>query len=205
MFMDSLERVLSDEPDIEVVGKANACVAAFEMAESLRPDVAIVEYRLRDGDGVVTAAALRTVSPGTQVVLLAELADSRFVAAAIEAGCSGFLTKDREACEVVVAVRVAHAGEVHLSPDVVAALLPHLDGDRGGLGSDLTDREHEMLTLMTSGLGNKDIAGQLHLSIHTIRNHVQNLLVKLGAHTKLEAVAIASREGLVEGGARHEM
>jgi DNA-binding NarL/FixJ family response regulator len=78
-------------------------------------------------------------------------------------------------------------------------VLAPLFGTPTGLGSDLTSREREMLQLITSGQGNKDIANQLHLSIHTIRNHVQNLLVKLGAHTKLEAVAIASREGLIDG------
>ena len=198
MFLDSLARVLRDEPDIEVVGRAGSCNAAVKLAESLQPGVAIVDYQLPDGDGVTTAGTLRTVSPGTRVLLLTGLSDSRLATSAIEAGCLGFLTKDKAVGELVSAVRLAHAGEAYLSPDVLAALMGRLDRSHRGLGSDLTIREQEVLQLLAAGVGNKDMAGELDLSFHTIRNHVQNVIVKLGAHSKLEAVAIAAREGLVD-------
>ncbi len=197
MFVESLDRVLRDEADIEVVGQANSCATAVQLAETLQPGVAIVDYLLPDGDGLTAAATLRTVSPGTQVLLLTGLSDDRLATSAIEAGCSGFLTKDKAVRELVSAVRLAHAGGAYLSPEVLAALLRRLDRSHRGPGFDLTFREQEVLQLLAAGVGNKDIAGRLDLSFHTIRNHVQNVIVKLGAHSKLEAVAIAAREGLV--------
>jgi DNA-binding NarL/FixJ family response regulator len=198
MFMECLERVLHDELDIGVVGKAASGAVAVRLAESLRPAVAIVDSLLSDGDGAVTAEALRGVCPTTRVILLAGVGDDRLVTAAINAGCSGFLTKDRAVRELVTAVRLANAGDAYLSPDILAALLPRFDGSHRELGSDLTVRQRETLSLMVAGLGNKDIAGRLGLSLNTIRNHVQKVLVKLGAHSKLEAVAIAAREGLID-------
>jgi DNA-binding NarL/FixJ family response regulator len=197
MFVESLDRVLRDEVDIEVVGKANSCATAVRLAETLQPGVAIVDYLLPDGDGLTAASTLRTVSPGTQVLLLTGLSDDRLATSAIEAGCSGFLTKDKAVHELVSAVRLAHAGGAYLSPEILAALLRRLDRSHRGPGFDLTIREQEVLQLLAAGVGNKDIAGRLDLSFHTIRNHVQNVIVKLGAHSKLEAVAIAAREGLV--------
>jgi DNA-binding NarL/FixJ family response regulator len=198
MFVEGLARLLRDEPDIDVVGTANCCAVALKLAEALQPSVAILDYLLPDGDGVTTAGTVRTVSPGTAVLLLTALNDSRLVISAIDAGCSGFLTKDKAFGELVAAVRLAHAGEAYLAPDVLATVLRGLDRSHRGLGSDLTVREHEVLQLLASGIGNKDIADQLDLSFHTVRNHVQNLIVKLGAHSKLQAVAIAAREGLVD-------
>ena len=198
MFMECLERVLHDELDIDVVGKAASSAAAVSLAEALRPAVAIVDSLLPDADGAVTAETLRGVSPTTRVILLAGLGDGRLVTAAINAGCSGFLTKDRAVRELVTAVRLANAGDAYLSPDILATLLPRFDRSHRELGSDLTVRQRETLSLMVAGMGNKDIAGRLGLSLNTVRNHVQNVLVKLDAHSKLEAVAIAAREGLVD-------
>lgn len=198
MFVQSLDRVLRDEPDIEVVGRAHSCAVAVELAEALRPGVAIVDYLLPDGDGITTTATVRTVSPATRVVLLTGLSDHRLAASAIEAGCSGFLTKDKAVGELVSAVRVAHAGDAYLSPEVLASVLRTLDRSHRGLGFDLSVREQEVLQLLAAGVSNRDIAARLNLSFHTIRNHVQNVIVKFGAHSKLEAVAIATQEGLVD-------
>jgi DNA-binding NarL/FixJ family response regulator len=99
---------------------------------------------------------------------------------------------------LIAAIRLANAGDAYLSPDILAALFPRFDSSYRELGSDLTARQRETLSLMVTGLGNKDIAGRLGVRLNTVRNHVQNVLVKLDAHSKLEAVAIAAREGLVD-------
>ena len=188
--------MLSDEHDIDVVGTTSSADSAPKLAEALQPSVAIVGHRLIDGDGVATARAIRTASPSTNTVLLADASGDRVVAAAIGAGCCGYLTKDMSVRELVMAVHLAHVGSAYLSPADLAAVLPRLDRGYRRLGSDLTARELQVLQIMTDGLCNKDIASRLHLSLHTVRNHVQNVLVKLGAHSKLEAVIIANREAL---------
>jgi DNA-binding NarL/FixJ family response regulator len=198
LFAESVSRVLNEEGDIVVVGQSGTSAAAVGSAQQLQPDVALVDYRLPDSDGVATALAIREVSPATRVLILTGMTDERILTDAIEAGCAGFLTKDNAIWELVAAVHLVHSGEAYLSPGALAALLPRLRKDHRNIGSDLTVREHEVLQLMSSGAGNKDIAGLLNLSLNTIRNHVQNVLVTLGAHSKLEAVAIAAREGLVD-------
>jgi DNA-binding NarL/FixJ family response regulator len=199
MFVESLGRMLRDEDDIEVVGSAGSCAEAVQLAERLQPSVAVVDVWLRDGDGVSAAAAIRRVSATTRVLLLTETSDSRLVTSAIEAGCSGTLTKDQSVRELVAALHLADAGNAYLSPEVLAAMLPQLDRRYRALGFDLTVREHEVLQLMAAGgLANRELADQLQLSLHTVRNHVQNVLAKLGAHSKLEAVVIAAREGLLD-------
>jgi DNA-binding NarL/FixJ family response regulator len=131
--------------------------------------------------------------------MLTDTPDSRLATSAIEAGCSGFLTKDKGIGELVSALWVAHNGNAYLEPEVLATLLPRLDRTYQSPASVLTAREMEVLQLMAGGgLRNKDLATELHLSLHTVRNHVQSVLAKLGAHSKLEAVIIAGREGLLD-------
>lgn len=200
MFAESLARILGDEPDIQVAGKAGSCTEAVQLAAELRPGVAIVDFRLPDSDGLTATSGIRSVSPETRILMLTGVGDSRLVTSAIEAGCSGFLTKDKAVRELVAAVRLVHSGEAYLSPAVLGDLLPRLGRGYRVLGADMTIREREVLQLLAAGRGNKEMARQLHLSVHTIRNHVQNVLVKLGAHSKLEAVVLASRSGLVDTG-----
>jgi DNA-binding NarL/FixJ family response regulator len=199
MFVESLGRTLNDVYDINVIGTAMSSARAVQLAQEFTPSVATVGWSLPDGDGIATAASIRDVSPSTRVIMLTDTTDSRLASTAMEAGCSGFLTKEKGVGELVSALRIAHKGNAYLAPEVLAALLPRLDRAYQSPGSDLTSREREVLQLLADGgLGNKELALQLHLSLHTVRNHVQSVLTKLGAHSKLEAVVIAGREGLLD-------
>lgn len=197
MFADSLIRLISDEADLLVVGVAATGAAGIEIALGHRPNVVLVDYSLPDTDGVQVAAEILRAEPGIKIIMVTGSADDRLILAAIEAGCSGYLTKNVAAGEVTKAVRLVAEGEALISPRELARLLPRLSRSYHSLGSDLTDREREILALLTSGSGNPAIAEQLHLSVNTVRNYVQGILTKLGAHSKLEAVVIAVREGLV--------
>jgi DNA-binding NarL/FixJ family response regulator len=197
MFAESVARALELADDIEVAAVARTCAEGVVAAATHAPNVAVVDYQLPDGDGVGLATRIRDVSPDTQVLLLTGLADSKVMVAAVEAGCAGFLTKDEAVGELVRAVRKVHAGEPHIPPAMLAELLPRLRPTFRRVGSQLTAREREVLQLLADGRSNETIAGQLVLSRHTVRNHVQSVLTKLDAHSKLEAVAIAVREGLV--------
>jgi DNA-binding NarL/FixJ family response regulator len=198
MFGESLARLLADEPGIEVLAVATSGAEALRLAGALRPKVVLLDQEMPDRDGISVAAELKSKDPDLMVVMLTSSTDDRVLLGAIEAGCSGFLTKDRAAAEVAETVRVAAAGEAVIAPAMLARLLPQLNRQHQVLGSDLTEREIEVLRLMALGHANKTVARDLTLSVHTVRNHVQSILTKLGAHSKLEAVSIAVREKLID-------
>ena len=198
MFSDSLARLLRDEDGIEVIGSATTGEEGVRAATELEPAVVLLDYQLPDRDGASVATEIRRRNPATMVVMLTGSTDDRTLLAAIDAGCSGFLTKDRAATEVATAVRAAAAGEALISPALLARLLPRLNRTHRPVGADLTAREREVLVLLADGLTNKAIASSLNLSVNTVRGYVQSILNRLGAHSKLEAVSTAVREGLLE-------
>lgn len=194
---EGLAMVLGAQPDMEVVGVAGGVAEVCEMEASLRPDVVLMDYALPDGDGVAATATIKAVRPDVRVVMLTSFVDVDVLVAAIEAGCSGFVTKHKAAEELTTAVRLAAEGEALVSPDMLARLLPRLRPSYHGVGADLTPREREVLDLLAQGESKEAIARRLFLSANTVRNHIQNILGKLGAHSRLEAVATARREGLI--------
>jgi DNA-binding NarL/FixJ family response regulator len=198
MFVESLARVLADDDRIEVVGVASTAAEGLELAGAHRPRVAIVDYVLPDQDGVELTAALKERHPELMAVMLTASTEDRVLLGAIDAGCSGFLTKDRAVAEVVEAVLAAADGEALISPAQLARLLPRLSRNTRSVGADLTRRELQLLNHLARGQSNKAIAEELHLSVNTIRNYMQSVLAKLGAHSKLEAVSTAVREGLID-------
>ncbi|HVL81942.1 MAG TPA: response regulator transcription factor [Actinomycetota bacterium] len=200
MIAQSLSRVLGDEADIQVVGTVGSVSEVAHAAVRLQPDVVIMDYKLADGTGIDATERLRSVRPEAKVVLLTGFADDGVLLAAIEAGCSGFITKDQPATEIVSAIRAAQAGEALISPAMLSRLLPRIRKERTGFDPGLTPRELEVLQLLSQGLTSQAIAERLVLSPHTVRNHIQSILPKLGAHSKLEAVAIAVREGVITMG-----
>ena len=197
MFTDSMARLMAAEPDLDVVGTAASAAEALKLVKRERPHVVLLDHELPDGTGVEVASAIKADQPEVMVVMVTGSSEDRVLLAAIDAGCTGFLTKDHLAAEVVRAVRAAASGEVLIPPALLARLLPQLNRAHRGIGGDLSPRELEVLELLATGVSNKAIAAQLHLSINTIRNHVQQILVKLDAHSKLEAVSIAVREGII--------
>jgi DNA-binding NarL/FixJ family response regulator len=203
MFAESLARLLADEEGIEVHAVGASGAEALRLAERFEPRVLLVDYHMPDGDGVSVAVAVKERWPTTMVVMLTGDSDDNVLISAIEAGCSGFLTKDRASSEVADAVRVAAAGEALVSPAQLARLLPKLSRTYRPAGADLTERELEVLALLASGATNKVIAGDLVLSVNTIRNYVQSILTKLGTHSKLEAVATAVRQGIIAYPGQH--
>lgn len=192
-----LAMVLGAEADIEVVGVAGSVAEVRQMTISRRPEVVLMDYGLPDGDGVSATTAIKAAQPDVQVVMLTSYVDEDVLVAAIQAGCTGYVTKHKGAEELTTAVRLAAEGEALVSPDMLARLLPRLRRGPHGLGWDLTPRERQVLDLLALGESKEAIAGRLFLSTNTVRNHIQNILTKLGAHSRLEAVAAAAREGLL--------
>jgi DNA-binding NarL/FixJ family response regulator len=186
LVAESLGLALGDEDDLVVVGRAATSAGAIAQTRALRPDVVVLDHGLPDCDGIETARLIVGEHPQTRIVMLTGSGVFNLQRRAGEAGCVGFVTKDCATADLVAAVRAAAKGH----PMGVAP--PRTDA-----GSDLTDRELEILDGIVRGLDNRAIAAELYLSVHTVRNHMQRVLHKLGAHSKLEAAASARRFGLV--------
>lgn len=197
VFADGLAALLASEPDLDVAGIAGTVDDAGPLAAATQPDVVLMDYELADGTGVDATARVLAACPTAKVVMLTSFTDDAVLLAAIEAGVSGFITKHRAGHEVLDAVRAAAAGEALVSPALLARLLPRLRREPVREASKLTARELEVLELLAEGLSNQAIADRLNVSLNTVRNHVQNVLTKLHAHSRLEAVAAAVRRGLI--------
>lgn len=193
----SLAHALGDEDDIVAVGVAGSLARARELIATTTPDVVLLDHRLPDGNGVDAIAELRELRPSMQVVVLTASPAEQVMLGAVQAGASGFLSKTRSLAEVTGAVRAAAAGEAVISPEMLARLLPRMQRGGATRHTALTEREREVLSLLADGLTNAAIAERLVVSVHTVRNHVANLSAKLGARSKLEALSIAMREGLL--------
>jgi DNA-binding NarL/FixJ family response regulator len=197
VFASSLAQVLALEPDLVILGPARTIAEARAMIPTTLPDVVLMDHRLPDGDGVAAIAELHLLRLSAKYVVLTASTADHVLVSAIEAGAAGFLSKSRSLAEVRSAVRAAHSGEAVISPELLARLLPRLNRHREPGTVELTDREREVLALLAGGLTNSQIAARLVVSVHTVRNHVAHLSAKLGAHSKLEALSIAIRKGLL--------
>jgi DNA-binding NarL/FixJ family response regulator len=197
VLASSLAMVLAAEPDITAVGVATTLEQAEAMIGSAHPDVLLLDHRMPDGDGVAAIPRLRALRPSIGIVVLTASSADHVLLAAIEAGASGFLSKTRSLDEVTAAVRAAAAGESVISPEMLARLLPRFGRSSPHSVDELTEREREVLALVAEGLSNAAIAERLTVSVHTVRNHIASLSGKLGAHSKLEALSIAVRRGLL--------
>lgn len=200
VLADVLGLALADEPDIEVVGVADSAAAAERLAAARKPDVVLMDYHLPDRDGIAASREIHRVRPDVPIVVLTADTSDEALLVALNAGVSGFLIKNEPFTELMSTVRRAAAGEILWPADRLAALLTRTRGEPFAThGRALTRREKDVLRLMSEGLDNKTIAHRLGLSLTTVRGYVQEILRKLGAHSKLEAVVVASRSGLLQG------
>jgi len=196
MVAEGLAAALNADPDLTVVGTAGTVEEGLRLVTGAQPDVVLMDLMLPDGDGAAATAAIRRTSPETRVVMITSATGQDIVCRAIQAGCSGILSKTESVAQVRAAIHRAGAGEAVFTTEDLAGVVSHLSG--GGEAFDaLTPREREVLELLSRGLATDAIAASLVLSLHTVRNHVRNVLMKLDAHSRLEAVAIALREGLI--------
>ena len=198
LFADLVARVLNDAEGIDVVGVAGSVAEACEAARRHTPDVALMDFRLPDGNGTDAVRQILSEFPETKVVMVTASEDEAVFLSAIEAGCAGFVTKSRALDDLEDAVRAVAEGESLIDASMLFRVLASVRSDRRNSGrSDLSPREFEILQLTARALTNPQIAEQLHLSVKTVRNHLQNILWKLESHSKLEAVTVATRRGLI--------
>jgi DNA-binding NarL/FixJ family response regulator len=197
MVAESLAAALSAEPDLTVVGIAGTVADGVDLVAAAQPDVVLMDLMLPDGDGAqATVEILRRV-PETRVILLTAASGQDILGHAVEAGCVGMLSKTRPIADVRAAVRRAGAGEAVFEAGDLMGLVGRMHPQEEEPVDPLTARERDVLARLARGSSTEAIADDLVLSIHTVRNHVRNLMGKLGAHSRLEAVAVALRQGLI--------
>ena len=201
---------LEAESDIDVVGEAGDGERAVALAEQLRPDVVVMDIRMPNLDGVEATRRLTTggTSEAVKVLVITTFDLDDYVVEALRAGASGFLLKDATADELVHAVRVVAAGDALLAPAVTRRLLdqyahrlPPPTPPRSQSVKNLTNREHQVLALVTRGYSNSAIARELHLAESSVKTHVSHLLHKLGLTDRVQLVVFAYENGLVQPGA----
>jgi DNA-binding NarL/FixJ family response regulator len=205
----ALRMTLTGEPDIEVIGEAADGVEAVELAERLRPDVAVMDIRMPNLDGVAATRRLTNPADGRPVKVLAITTFDldEYVVEALRAGASGFLLKDATPEELVHAVRVIGAGNALLAPTVTKRLLdqyarrlPPATPQSVEVLDKLTNRELAVLNLLARGHSNAEVGQALHLAETTVKTHVAHLLAKLGLADRVHIVVFAYESGLVKPG-----
>lgn len=191
-----LRDLLDDESDIEVVAEAGSVGEALVVAAHTKPDVAVVDVRLGDGDGVALCRELRSSPRPPACLVLTAFDDEEALVGAIMAGAAGYLLKQVRGQDVVTAVREVAAGRSLLDPTTTARVLERMrhPGEPDPLAG-LSEREREVLGLIGDGLSNREIAQRLFLAEKTVKNHVTSLLAKLGMKRRTQAAAwVARRE-----------
>ena len=204
LFREAVRSVLESEPDLDVVGEARDGLQAVAEAERSQPDVVLLDAALPNCDGIRATGLIRERVPASRVLILCEEEDDRILVDALEAGANGFLSKRSPLSELIEAARSLFRDEILIPPRMMGSLLARLirrrrEQDEAHLRlSRLTRREQEVLRLLARGADNDGIAQALVISPQTARTHVQNVLGKLGVHSRLEAAAFVSRSGLLD-------
>ncbi|GHB31623.1 DNA-binding response regulator [Streptomyces xanthochromogenes] len=191
--------LLDAEPDIEVVGEAGTGEQALVRGPALRPDVAILDIRLPDGDGITVCRELRSRVPELACLMLTSFDDDDALLDAIMAGAAGYVLKLIKGSDLVEAVRTVACGQSMLDPATTARLMSSLRGpDKEARTEDprlagLSDREREILALIGEGMTNRQIGQRLYLSEKTVKNHISRLLAKLGVERRIQAAVLATQ------------
>ncbi|MFI9414605.1 response regulator [Nocardia gamkensis] len=188
------------EPDLDVVGEAGSYSQALARIPALRPDVAVLDVRLPDGNGIELCRELLAVDPGLRCLMLTSFTDEQAKLDAILAGASGYVVKDIKSLELIDAIRVVGDGRSLLDNRATATLTAKLraEEETGPLAG-LTDQERTLLALLAEGLTNRQIAGRMFLAEKTVKNYVSRLLTKLGVERRTQAAVLAARLKQPEG------
>jgi DNA-binding NarL/FixJ family response regulator len=188
-----VRELLEAEDDLDVVGEAGTAAEALARIPATRPDVAVLDVRLPDGDGVEVCRDIRSEHPEVACVMLTSFADDDAVYAAIMAGAAGYLLKQVRGTDLVDGIRRVGRGESLLDPAVTTRVLERIRHRPEDELSGLTEQERKILALIAEGLTNRQIGERLYLAEKTVKNYVSNLLAKMGMSRRTEAAAYAAR------------
>lgn len=196
MVRRGLRDILATEDDIDVIGEAGTVDEGARGIVGMRPDVALVDIVLPDGNGVEVCEALRTYAPDVRTLVLTSFCDDDTLFAAIDAGAAGFVLKRLDGDELIDSVRCVHEGTSVIDPRLTDRMFNRLrarESTEEERLAELNDREHQLLELVAEGLTNRQIGARLYLSEKTVKNYVSAMLQKLNMRTRTEAAVFATR------------
>lgn len=196
MVRSGLTALLSAYDDLELAGEASNGAEAVRACARVKPDVVLMDLVMPEMDGATATRLILEQHPQVKVVALTSFKEDSLVQDALKAGAIGYLLKNITADELANAIRAAHAGRPTLAPEATQVLI-NASTQPPAVGSDLTEREREVLALMVEGLSNQDIARKLYVSQSTVKFHVSSILSKLYVSNRTEAVALAVKKKLV--------
>jgi two-component system response regulator NreC len=197
-----LRMLLASQPDLVIVGEAASGLQAIETAGVCEPDVVVMDITLPDISGIETTRRLKEKYPGVAVVVLTIHEDEQYFFETLQAGALGYVPKRAAPDDLIMAIRAAKANEIYIYPSLAKALVNDFLGrstqetERTSIDG-LTQREEEVLSLLAEGLSNDEIGDKLAISRHTVARHRENLMRKLGLHSRSELVKYAIRKGLI--------
>ena len=200
MFREGIKNRLEEEPDIKVVAEAGTAEEALVLVEETGPSVVVLDIRLPNMSGIEAARLLRKRFPGVRILILTGYDFDQYVRAAARAGIQGYLLKDSPQEALISAIREIAGGGTVLSPNVASKVIQNLATMSGGRQRqtwELTVREIEILEMLYQGLRNAEIAERLSISPRTVEAHVGNIIAKLGAQSRTEAVRIAVEKHII--------
>lgn len=205
LFREGLHTLLSIHDDIEIVGEANNGEEAIQMAAQTHPDVVLMDLRMPVLDGVAATRRLAQTQPDSRVIVLTTFDDDEHIFDGLRAGAVGYLLKDVSSSKLVEAIRAAASGQSFLQPSVAAKVIseftrmatPQSPASPQPLVEPLSERELEVLQQVATGASNKEIAAELFITEGTVKNHLTNILGKLGVRDRTQAALKAKELGLI--------
>ncbi len=204
LVRSGLRMLLQGQPDMVIEAEADTGTAGVLRAQELQPDVVVMDITMPDMNGIEATRAIRRGCPNTAVLALTMHEDRTYFFEMLNAGASGYVPKRAAPDELVTAIRTVFGGEVYLYPSLAKTLVQDYlvkgrqPGSAQGGGSELlSDREHEVLTLIAEGKHNREIAEQLTISVKTVSRHRENIMRKLNLHDRVDLVKYAIEKGLI--------
>jgi DNA-binding NarL/FixJ family response regulator len=192
LLRDGIAKLLAAQPDMELVAEASNGREAIEQFRLHKPDVTLMDLQMPEMNGVDAIIAIRGESPRARIIVLTTYTGDVQVLRALKAGAQGYLLKNLLRRELLDTIRLVHAGHKRIPPEVASELAEHAT-DEG-----LSEREIQVLSLISGGNANKEIAAQLSITEETVKGHVKNILAKLGANDRTHAVTIGLKRGIID-------